>query len=397
MEHIPTVGSLFAGIEGFGLAFERAGARVIWNCEVDAHCRAVLRHHWPGVPRFKDVRTVTGAGLRAAGLVPDILVGGFPCQDVSVAGARAGLDGERSGLFFEFARIAEEAKPPWVLIENVPGLLSSQRGRDMGTVLGVLADIGYVGAWRVLDAQYFGVAQRRRRVFIVGHLGDGDRAAQVLLEPEGLRRDPPARNGQGAGTAAGPRSRLVAHGGEVVAGLTNGLGSGGPDAAHAHAGWLVPAVSNALCSNRGQRNDHNEQTFVPVAYRKATKAHHAEDWERWEEADAINAMASNGMTSSATAVVAPVAFHMTQDPITGPVSPAIGGVKPTTGYSTIAVQQEMAVRRLLPVETLRLQGFPDDHLDGLGLADSVRYRMVGNAVCVPVATWIARRMVAQWA
>jgi DNA (cytosine-5)-methyltransferase 1 len=92
-----------------------------------------------------------------------------------------------------------------------------------------------------------------------------------------------------------------------------------------------------------------------------------------------------------------VAFHMTQDPITGPVSPAIGGVKPTTGYSTIAVQQEMAVRRLLPVETLRLQGFPDDHLDGLGLADSVRYRMVGNAVCVPVATWIARRMVAQWA
>ena len=140
-----TVGSCFAGIAGFDLGFERAGARIIWNCEIDANCRRVLRHHYPGVPRFRDVRTVTGAGLRNAGLVPDVLCGGSPYQDLSHAGRRAGLNGERSALFFEFARIADEAKPEWVVFENVSGLLNSHRGRDMAAVLGALVDIGYMG------------------------------------------------------------------------------------------------------------------------------------------------------------------------------------------------------------------------------------------------------------
>jgi len=252
-----TVGSLFSGVGGIDLAFERAGARVIWNCEIDAKCRSVLRRHWPGVPRFKDVRMVTGDRLRAAGLVPDALVGGFPCTDVSVAGRRVGLAGAESGLFFEFARIAEETKPQWLLIENVPGLLSSNRGRDMGTVIGTLADIGYVGTWRVLDAQFFGVAQRRRRVFIVGHLGDGRRAAEVLLEPEGGGGDPPARRATGPVAAPGAGGCLAGDG-DIVTGLTGGFGNGGADDNKAQAGWLVPAVSNALCSTRGQRNDHNE-------------------------------------------------------------------------------------------------------------------------------------------
>lgn len=156
----------------------------------------------------------------------------------------------------------------------------------------------------------------------------------------------------------------------------------------------MPAVSNALCSNRGQRNDHNEQTFIPTAFRKATKAHHSEDWERWEETERADTLTERDGTATATAIVTPIAFHMTQDPITSEdMSPAIGGVKPTTGYSTVAVQQEMAVRRLTPMECLRLQGFPDDWLDGLKLADSHKYKMAGNAVAVPVVEWIARRMV----
>jgi DNA (cytosine-5)-methyltransferase 1 len=291
-----TVGSVFSGIEGFGLGFERAGAKVIWNCEIDAKCRKVLRHHWPGVPRFKDVRTVTGAGLRAAGLVPDILVGGSPCQDLSHAGRRAGLNGERSVLFFEFARIAEETKPEWLVFENVSGLLNSHGGRDMGTLIGTLVDIGYMGAWRVLDAKYAGVPQRRRRVFIVGHLGDGPRAVQVLLEPEGVRRDPPPRRSTGTGDPA-----------DTGAGAEDGRG--------------IPALSNALCANRGQRNDHNEQTFLPVF--------------------------DGGFTG---------------------------------------------VRRLTPVECLRLQGFPDHWLDDLGLVDNSKYPMIGNSVCVNLIEWIARRI-----
>lgn len=154
-------------------------------------------------------------------------------------------------------------------------------------------------------------------------------------------------------------------------------------------------MSNALCSNRGQRNDRNEQTFVPVAYRKATTSHGpTNEWERWEEAEHTNTLdAGSNVTRNAHAVVQPVAFHMTQDPITGDISPAIGGVKPTTGYSTITVQQELAVRRLLPVECLRLMAFPDNWLDGLGLADSVKYRMIGNSVVVNVVEWLARRII----
>lgn len=129
----------------------------------------------------------------------DLLAGGFPCQDLSVAGRRAGLAGDRSGLFFEFARIAETLRPRWVLVENVPGLLSSNGGRDFGVVLGTLADLGYGVAWRTLDSRFFGVPQRRRRVFILGALADGDpraaaeRAGQVLAVGSRCQRHPATR------------------------------------------------------------------------------------------------------------------------------------------------------------------------------------------------------------
>src|SRR4029077_6548273 len=122
-------------------------------------------------------RGETGAGVSGS---VDLVYGGFPCQDLSVAGARAGFRGERSSLWFEFHRVLSELRPRWALIENVPGLLSSADGRDMATILGGLGELGYGGAYRVLDARWFGVPQRRRRVFIVGCLGDQKRAAQVL-------------------------------------------------------------------------------------------------------------------------------------------------------------------------------------------------------------------------
>ena len=195
------VGSLFSGIGGFDRGLERAGMEVAWQCEIDPHARAVLANHWPEVPCYDDVRGITAGAIAPVALI----CGGFPCQDVSVAGRRAGLAGERSGLWFEFHRVLAELKPPWVVIENVPGLLSSNGGRDMGTVLGGLGDLGYRWAYGVLDAQWFGVAQRRRRVFIVGHLGDG-RAAEVLPLPAGLCGDPPSRRKAGedvAGTLGG--------------------------------------------------------------------------------------------------------------------------------------------------------------------------------------------------
>lgn len=163
----PLVGSLFAGIGGFDLGFEQAGYTTAWQVEIEPHLREVLALRFPHARQFADVREVGAHNLSTV----DVLIGGFPCQDVSSMGARAGLAGNRTGLFWEVCRIVEEIRPQWVVLENVVGLLTSNGGKDFGVVLQALADRGYVGCWRVLDAQYFGVAQRRRRVFLVAGLG----------------------------------------------------------------------------------------------------------------------------------------------------------------------------------------------------------------------------------
>ena len=187
--------SLFAGVGGFDLAMERNGIRVVAAVEIDKKARAVLARHFPETVLFNDVNEVTGDQLRAAGFVPErgVLTGGFPCQDLSVAGNRAGLSGARSGLFWQIIRLIRELEPRWVVLENVPGLLSSKRGRDMGVVIGALVDCGYGVTYRVLDAKHFGVPQRRRRVVIIAsrRAGAPDVAGpvQILLEPESVHRD----------------------------------------------------------------------------------------------------------------------------------------------------------------------------------------------------------------
>ena len=184
--------SLFAGVGGFDLAMERNSVDVVANVEIDKQCQQVLAKHFPNAKQFSDITDVKGSDLIAAGFESSrgIITGGFPCQDLSVAGKRRGLAGERSGLFWEIARLIEETKTEWFILENVPGLLTSNKGRDFGVVIGTMADIGYSLAWRVLDAQHFGVPQRRRRVFIVGRrTGDGLSAAEVLFKSEGLRRN----------------------------------------------------------------------------------------------------------------------------------------------------------------------------------------------------------------
>jgi DNA (cytosine-5)-methyltransferase 1 len=183
--------SLFAGIGGFDLAMERNGVEVVANVEIDKACQKVLARHFPNAKQFSDITDVKGSDLIEAGFDPSrgIITGGFPCQDLSVAGKRAGLAGERSGLFWEIARLVEETQTEYFIIENVPGLLSSNKGKDFGVVIGTMADIGYSLAWRVLDAQYFGVPQRRRRVFIVGRRSTSNGVAEILFKSEGLRRN----------------------------------------------------------------------------------------------------------------------------------------------------------------------------------------------------------------
>jgi len=175
--------SLFAGVGGFDLALERSGVEVVASVEIDNKAQEVLRRRFPNSTIFGDVTEVTGEQLISAGFDPvdGIITGGFPCQDLSVAGKRAGLAGKRSGLFWEICRLLDETRTQNFILENVPGLLSSNNGRDMVVVIEALVQRGYRVGWRVLDAQYFGVPQRRRRVFIVGSLGDSGRSPQEIL------------------------------------------------------------------------------------------------------------------------------------------------------------------------------------------------------------------------
>lgn len=222
-----TCGSLFSGVGGMDVGLAWAGFRHVFFAEIDPYCRAVLAIRFPGVHIYDDVRAVGEPTRRAevdalfapsddrgrqarAGISGglDLLCGGFPCQDLSVAGKRAGLAGARSGLFHEFMRIADALRPRAILVENVQGLYSSDGGRDFGVVLDALAERGYLVTWRTLDAQHFGVPQRRVRVFVCAVL-DGDpgaeRIGEVLALQEGSRGDSPTSDPTWPLTA--PRAR----------------------------------------------------------------------------------------------------------------------------------------------------------------------------------------------
>src|SRR5258708_2164912 len=156
---------LFSGIGGFSLGLERAGMRTVAFCEIDPFCRRVLAKHWPDVPVYDDVRTLTAARVGSCGQLIDVICGGFPCQDISFAGKGAGIGGERSGLWSEYARIIGEVRPKYVIVENVAALL----GRGLERVLGDLAALGFDAEWHCIPASAVGAPHRRDRVWIVAH------------------------------------------------------------------------------------------------------------------------------------------------------------------------------------------------------------------------------------
>jgi len=293
--------SLFAGIGGFDLGFQRAGFEIVAHVERDAKCRELLADKWPNAVALDDVCTAGAHNLPPC----DVVTFGFPCQDLSVAGKRAGLSGGRSGLFYEATRIINELKPAFCIWENVPGLLSSDRGRDFWRVLRQMDEIGYHGAWRTLDAQWFGVAQRRRRVFgLFSRLDSGaERCAQVLSIGESLRGHPAPRR---------------------------------------ETGKVAPCLA---ASGAGAGRTGNERTELDFCIEQS--------------------------------VMPTLRDGASQDG---------RGTERNTGLAHVG----MAVRRLTPTECERLQGFPDGWT--AGFADSTRYKMLGNAVCVNVSEWIAKRM-----
>ena len=215
--------SLFAGVGGFDLGLERSGHTCVGQVEIDKHARSVLELQFPNVPKHDDVTTAIDWAdeIGLTGNI-DLVCGGFPCQDLSVAGKRAGLSGKRSGLFYDALRFATHTKAETILLENVPGLLSSNQGRDFGAVLIALADSGYSNIeWRVLDSQFFGVPQRRRRIFIVASVGT-EPFRQILSLCESSTRNPKKSQQKGQDTSSTAANSVGVYGESSFAGYREG-------------------------------------------------------------------------------------------------------------------------------------------------------------------------------
>jgi len=329
------IGSLFAGIGGFDLAAERAGMTVTWQSENNPHASRVLAHHF-AAPNLGDIHGIQPSAV-------DVLTGGFPCQDYSVAGHRGGLAGDRGALWWEYHRLIGSIRPTWVVAENVPGLLSSRNGEDFETIISSLTELGYGVTWAVLDAQYFGVAQRRRRVFIVGHSG-GQPRPEILALSEGLYGHPAPSREAGEGTTADVATSLKASGKYDHVGDEAKL-----------IGFAWQAGGNNSASGA---YEYDHTPTLPVGQTMAVAFAQNQRDEVYESA---------------------VTFAL-----------AAGGGKPGQGYQ--AIRQGSSVRRLTPLECERLQGFPDHWTDIPGNSDTQRYRQLGNAVAVPVVEWILKRL-----
>lgn len=365
--------SLFSGVGGFDLAMSRAGIPTLAACELDRAARGVLADRLPDTHLIPDVKDVAGDGLRGLGLDPrrTVLSAGWPCQGNSVAGARGGMGDERSGLWVEVARILAELRPAWFVGENVPGLLSVAGGRDFATVIGDLARLGYGFAWRVLDAQHFGVPQRRRRLVLVGRLGDDGRApAQVLLEPEGVRGDPaagitprpvPARAAGGGAATCGVAFHMTQD--PISGGVSPAVGATSNGMGIAYAAERTTALDTA----QGGPDDNTAQGGQLVAmFQKTTRPATSDHPDVREHRDVAATLSPFDLGSDGRAV-------------------------------ELVVDPQVTVRRLTPVECERLQGFPDEWTatsGGKRQADSPRYKQMGNAIAVPVFEWVARRIAA---
>ena len=354
--------SLCSGIEAATVAWKPLGWQAVAFAEIEPFPCAVLQHHWPDVPNLGDMTQISD--WRPYRGAVDLVVGGTPCQDFSIAGKRAGLAGERSALALVFVQVLSVVAPQWFVWENVPGVFSTNGGRDFGTFLKALDDIGYSCAWRVLDAQYFGVPQRRRRVFVVGHLGDWRPSAAVLFEPQSLRRDTPPRRktrqdiagtlnaslGRSRGGGQDPGAIVTSHweGGPHPAlnqahGKSGGIGMSNQELFSQHGGGLVPGycpkiVNQAMsCKwSKGTSGPAGDEHHNLVAYSIRTAQTSSNGWGISEEKSHTLDQA-NGMAICAPLTTRPyadnassesrllISFHGSQDPnVSGDTSHCLG-------------------------------------------------------------------------
>lgn len=397
--------SVFSGVEAATLAFEPLGWEPVCFCEVDDFPSQVLRKRFPRVPNLGDIREVKWKEvLREWGPV-DLVVGGSPCQSFSIAGNRAGLEGE-SGLMWEYVRCVREIMPRWLLWENVPGALSSSNGEDFRCLLESLDDLGYGLAWRVLDAQFFGVPQRRRRVFVVGSLGDR-RACEVLLEPEMLSWDSPSSKERRAELTAGSRKGSQSAGFKYHAGKSAGSIGYEEELSHTLTAdyhnpavltqwdvqskriYPVEGVSPTLQSGKGEGANIQPIVFGEVVCMADTQAGGAID---------VDMCGTIMAHSSKQPPIVAFAANQRGDLRLENGDGSIMGTLQTSrsGKQIQAVTDGYILRRLTPLECERLQGMPDGWTDieykGKPAPDTLRYKAIGNSMAVNVMRWLGERI-----
>ena len=340
--------SFFSGVGGLDLGFERAGIETVSVSEIDPYANAVLAERFSDAPNLGSITEVDTNDIPDA----DIWSGGFPCQDLSVAGKRAGFAGKRSSLAFTFLDLVEQRRPRWLVLENVPGLFSSNNGADFGRLLYEMEQLGYGVSWRTLDARYFGVAQRRRRVFLVASL-ESDRAAEVLLECEGCERHPTPSQPERQGATSG-----ASDGSGIAGAITRRFSQGVNSTVDEPLIISSSANSNRVRATDGLARRLDNQQEVDDPQRVGC-------FEMWDFPDdsinpSLNALRARDQ----------IAYTLT--------SPTGGGrrdkIPMTTSNATVGGTAE------------------EDDLLPVGL-DSHRYRCCGNGVVAPVAEWIGRRIV----
>lgn len=427
--------SLFSGIEAASVAWASLGWNPVAFSEIEPFCCDLLAKRFPDVPNLGDVAGVDWTEYEGS---VDVVIGGSPCQAFSLAGRRLGLMDERGQLMLEFVRCVREVKPRWVIWENVPGVLSQDEGRAFGTLLGELEDCGYALSWRVLDAQFFGVPQRRRRVFLIGHPVPGC-AAGVLFEPDSLRGDnPPSREKRAqlaadAQRRAGCGHRVLPFDTTQMTSPQNGSNPQWGDPCHplcaqghtptvciglsagqsATAGSIaaqpeiaptlragesgtnqVPSVCYAIAGNIIGREPENGGHHLGVEddgamFTLTTADRHAVAFSWIQDADfsvvdeCTPTLRAAHSGEPAVRMADDTAREAVDEDLAGTLK--CGGMPPTVAYDYI-------VRRLMPVECERLQGFPDGWTDLGGTPDAPRYKACGNSMAVPVIRHIGRRI-----
>ena len=352
--------SICSGIEAATMAWHGMGWKPLAFSEIEKFPSAVLAHHYPDVTNEGDFTKIGDK----YDLTDGLLVGGTPCQSFSVAGLRGGMDDDRGNLALEFLKLARDSRAKWVVWENVPGVLSSNGGRDFGSILGGLEQLGYGWAYRVLDAQYFGVAQRRRRVFVVGCLGSWQRASAVLFERASLQGNPPPSREKREGVTCHAESSIGGYRQEDCGGTlkaSGGVLSGGSET----------FVAKTLTTSN-ERLDPSVETMIVEP----------------RSADGVPRIHTNGIVPTLN-TMSGGKWPLGQEEKSGTLA--------TNNDQTLFSGSQ--VRRLTPIECEWLQGFPDDFTripwrdkDAENCPDGPRYKALGNSMAVPVMKWIGQRI-----